>query len=159
MRPNQDFSIRKATLADAGEILRCLDQAFAPYRDAYTPLAFSDTVLSVETLAVRFTEMRILVAADNSGRVIGTIAYKIEGGEGHVRGMAVVPGRQGSEVAAVLLSQVESDLRDRHCSAVTLDTTKPLQRAIRFYERSGFRATGQTAPFFGMELIAYRKQL
>jgi N-acetylglutamate synthase-like GNAT family acetyltransferase len=157
MQPNQDFSIRKATLVDAEEILQCLDQAFAPYRDAYTPLAFSDTVLSLETLAVRFTEMQILVAVNNSGRVIGTIAYKIEGDEGHVRGMAVLPRHQGSEVAAALLANVESDLRDQHCSAITLDTTKPLQRAIRFYERSGFRATGQTDPFFGMELVAYRK--
>jgi ribosomal protein S18 acetylase RimI-like enzyme len=154
-----EHQIRKATQADAEGILRCLEQAFALYRDSYTPLSFEDTVLTRETLAVRFTEMEILVAAENSGQVIGTIAYKVEGREGHVRGMAVLPEHQGSGVAEGLLSQVESELRDLHCSAITLDTTKPLRRAIRFYEKHGFRATGEIAPFFGMELLAYRKQL
>ena len=39
------FRIRKARLEDAGEILECLAQAFAPYRGSYTPAAFADTVL------------------------------------------------------------------------------------------------------------------
>jgi ribosomal protein S18 acetylase RimI-like enzyme len=159
MRSNKRFTARKATLSDAWGILRCLEQAFAPYHDSYTPLAFTDTVLTEKTLRVRFTQMEILVAADDSGRVIGTVAYKVEGGEGHVRGMAVLPGHQGSGVATVLLRQVESNLRDLQCSAITLDTTEPLQPAIRFYERNGFRATGQISQFFGMKLFAYRKQL
>jgi hypothetical protein len=58
------------------EILRCLEDAFAPYRDSYTPSHFADTVLTEQTLRVRFTEMEILVAAHDSGRVIGTIAYE-----------------------------------------------------------------------------------
>jgi ribosomal protein S18 acetylase RimI-like enzyme len=159
MRSNKKFSARKATLADAGGILRCLEQAFAPYHDSYTPLAFTHTVLTEETLRLRFTQMEILAAADDSDRVIGTVAYKVEGDEGHVRGMAVLPGHQGSGVASVLLRQLESNLRDLQCSAIILDTTEPLQRAIRFYERNGFRATGQISQFFGMELFAYRKQL
>jgi hypothetical protein len=34
-----------------------------------------------------------------------------------------------------------------------------LKRAIRFYERNGFRRTGEVSQFYGMELIAYRKAL
>lgn len=56
-----------------------------------------------------------------------------------------LPEHQGSGVAAGLLDQVESDLRDLNCRAMTLDTTKPLQRAIRFYERNGF-ALPEKAP-------------
>jgi hypothetical protein len=29
---------------------------------------------------------------------------------------------------------------------------------MRFYERNGFRRTEEVAAFFGMELLAYRKQ-
>ncbi|MGC1106847.1 MAG: GNAT family N-acetyltransferase [Candidatus Acidiferrales bacterium] len=154
------FSIRIAASHDAEEILQCLDQAFAPYRSSYTPGAFADTVLSREMLRKRFIEMTVLVAVDFSGCVIGTIAYKVqENGEGHLRGMAVRPEWHGSEVAKKLLEQSESDLRDLHCKAITLDTTKPLQRAIRFYEKNGFRATGEVASFFRMELFAYRKEI
>ena len=62
-------------------------------------------------------------------------------------------------MARLLLDRVESDLRDLGCSAVTLDTTAPLERAIRFYERNGFRSTGQVGSFFGMPLFEYRKDI
>jgi len=42
---------------------------------------------------------------------------------------------------------------------VTLDTTRPLERAIRFYERCGYRATGVVRDFFGMPLFEYAKDL
>lgn len=154
-----NLSIRKATLGDSEGILECLREAFEPYRGSYTPLAFSDTVLSPETLRTRLAEMQILVAIDNSGRVLGTIAYRLTKDEGHIRGMAVRPELHGSGVGEGLLHQVESELRALHCATITLDTTRPLRRAIRFYERNGFRATGKIAGFFGMDLLVYRKDL
>jgi N-acetylglutamate synthase-like GNAT family acetyltransferase len=154
------FSIRKATTQDAEGILQCLKQAFAPYRDSYTTDGFKDTVLTKAMLRKRFTEMAILVAVDLSRHVIGTIAYKVEDhGKGHLRGMAVLPEWHGSEVAKELLEQAESELRDLQCTAITLDTTRPLQRAIHFYEKHGFHATGEVNSFFGMELFAYRKEI
>jgi ribosomal protein S18 acetylase RimI-like enzyme len=153
----KEFSIRRATLADSEQVLHCLQEAFEPYRKNYTELAYIDTVLTPETLRTRLSEMQILVAADIANRVIGTIAYKVSNGEGHIRGMAVLPKYQGSGLAAALLTQAESDLRELQCRTVTLDTTSPLKRAIRFYERNGFRWTGEVTAFFGMELFAYRK--
>lgn len=154
------FRIRKARLEDAGEILECLAQAFARYRGSYTPAAFADTVLAQGTLRQRFQEMTVLVAVDRSGAVLGTIAYKVaESGHGHVRGMAVRPAWQGSGVAKSLLDRAESDLRKLRCHIMTLSTTKPLQRAIRFYESNGFRATGEVSLFFGMDLLSYRKDI
>ena len=159
MKTEKEVSVRRATLHDAEEILKCLGEAFAPYRDSYTPEAFADTVRTEETIGRRFAEMRILVAADSSGRVLGTIAYKAENSEGHLRGMAVRPEWHGSGVAQRLFDQAESDLRELHCRTITLDTTRPLRRAVRFYERNGFRATGKVASFFGMDLFAYRKEI
>jgi ribosomal protein S18 acetylase RimI-like enzyme len=157
---NQDFSIRKATLRDGDEILQCLRQAFAPYRRDYATEAFADTVLTPETLRLRLAEMTILIAASGSGHVMGTIAYKLaESGEAHIRGMAVLPELHGSPVAKALLARAEADLRDLGCRVVTLHTTRPLARAIRFYEKNGFRATGEVSSFFGMDLFAYRKEI
>lgn len=42
---------------------------------------------------------------------------------------------------------------------LTLDTTRPLERAIAFYERRGYRPTGIVGDFYGMELIEYEKML
>ena len=155
-----NFTVRKATSADEAQILECLALAFAPHKESYTPQAFADTILSPETLRQRANDMTLLVAADASGRVVGTVAYKImEGIRGHIRGMAVRPECHGSGVARTLLDAVVSDLRALGCQVVTLNTTQPLQRAMRFYENYGFRPTGDKRSFFGMDLFLYRKAL
>jgi len=155
------FTIRRATLEDARAILACLHSAFEDYREAYTSGAFVDTVLTPETLEQRLVQMRIFVAAlDTSNQVIGTIACQaVSREEGHIRGMAVLPRWQGGGVAAELLRAAETALRHNKCAYVTLDTTAPLMRAIRFYEKNGYRRTGKITDFFGMPLYEYRKSL
>jgi hypothetical protein len=54
------FSVRKAFIADAVQILDCLKEAFAPFRDAYTPEAFLDTVLTPAALEQRLKIMPCL---------------------------------------------------------------------------------------------------
>jgi N-acetylglutamate synthase-like GNAT family acetyltransferase len=154
------ISIRRATPADAPGILDCLREAFAEYREAYTPAAFRDTVVTPEVLQNRLVTMCVLVAASVSGEIAGTVACNVLGlGEGHVRGMAVRPLWHGADVADKLIQAVESELRSLGCTRLTLDTTLPLQRAARFYEKHGFGRSGRTADFFGMELVEYVKDL
>ena len=154
------FAIRNATHKDCAGILECLRLAFAPYRESYTPEAYLDTVLTPETFRHRLSDMSVFVATGTSGEVVGTIACKIlEGGEGHLRGMAVHPEWQGSGVSTCLLERAEDELRKAGCRTVTLDTTEPLKRATRFYERNGFQRTGKIGCFFGMPLFEYSKSL
>jgi L-methionine (R)-S-oxide reductase len=152
------FAIRRATIDDSAGILECLASAFAPFRESYTPEGFLDTVLSPDTVQQRLQDMDIFVAVRTDGSVIGTIACKVEHeGEGHLRGMAVRPEWQGSSVAAELLARAEQELRNARCSTITLDTTQPLRKAVRFYEKHGFQPTGRVGDFFGMPLFEYRK--
>jgi hypothetical protein len=67
--------IRRATAADLPAVLHCLRAAFAPYEKRYTPAAFEDTVMTAESAARRIREMTVLVAVDEAGAVIGTIAF------------------------------------------------------------------------------------
>jgi len=145
---------------DAPAILRCLRVAFEPYRTSYTPEAFTDTVLTLETVLHRLSSMCIFVAADEAGDIIGTIACAVmDGDEGHLRGMAVLPDWQGRGIAERLLQTAEAELAGRKCERVTLDTTEPLLRAMRFYEKHGYRRSGKVADFFGMPLHEYVKDL
>ncbi len=152
------ISIRQATIRDAPGILACLLAAFEPYRAQYTPEGFRDTTLDAEALRRRLAAMTVLVAAEHH-EVVGTVAYSLEGTEGHLRGMAVRPDRQGSDLAAGLLSRAEADLRARGCTRVTLGTTEPLLRAVRFYRKRGFEPTGRVSDFFGMRLHEYARRL
>jgi GNAT superfamily N-acetyltransferase len=150
--------IRKAEAADSAAISGCLEAAFARYRDQYTPGAYADTVPDAEGVRGRMREMSVLVAVFN-GTVVGTLAYMVDGSEGHLRGMAVLPEWQGTGVASDLLAVVESELQRGGCEAITLDTTEPLRLAIRFYQRHGYSRSGRAADFFGMPLYEYRKLL
>jgi N-acetylglutamate synthase-like GNAT family acetyltransferase len=152
--------IRFATLEDRAGILECLSLAFAPYRSRYTADAFSNTVLTPETVHRRMSDMTVFVAESAEGKIIGTIACQLVTGEaGHVRGMGVRPEWQGASIAQQLLDRAEQELRGLGCSTVTLDTTEPLDRAMHFYEKHGFTRTGRVRAFFGMPLIEYRKLL
>jgi GNAT superfamily N-acetyltransferase len=158
--PEQPFAIRNGTYEDCAAILECLRAAFAPYRESYSPEAFLDTILTPEAFRHRLSEMSVVVATSKSGEVVGTIAYKaLQGGEGHLRGMAVRPEWHGTGLSTSLLETAEHELRKAGCKAITLDTTEPLNRAIRFYEKNGFRPTGKIGCFFGMPLFEYSKRI
>jgi len=157
---SSDFHIRRATENDATGILHCLRMAFEAYRNSYTPGAFHDTVLSQEAFQQRLSSMRILIALEGDNQVVGTVSCMlVNSDEGHLRGMAVLPEWQGRGIAEKLLQSAEAELASRKCSRITLDTTEPLQRAMRFYERNGYRASGKITDFFGMPLHGYVKEL
>ena len=154
------FTIRRAAPSDSAGILACLRAAFAPYQGSYTPSGYEDTILTAETLRGRFEFMSIFIAVSEAGEIVGTIGCNPVGGEdGHLRGMAVLAEWQGTGVGDSLLESAENELRALGCRRVTLDTTAPLRRAIRFYEKHGYRATGNVADFFGMPLYEYAKPL
>jgi len=153
------FEIRLANEEDSTGILRCLSEAFEPYRKLYTTEAFADTVLNPESLRARMKTMHVIVAVAN-GEVIGTVAgSKSQVGEGHLRGMAVLPQYKDSGIAAELLAAIEAWLRGRGCTRVTLDTTKPLLAAMKFYEKHGYARSSRVSDFFGMQLIEYAKEI
>jgi [ribosomal protein S18]-alanine N-acetyltransferase len=106
----------------------------------------------------RIREMCLFVAVAD-GKIVGTIGCKANSNEGHLRGMAVIPEWQGTQVASALLEAAEAELRRAGCTFVTLDTTRPLARAIRFYQRHGYGASGRVSDFFGMLLFGYAKRL
>jgi GNAT superfamily N-acetyltransferase len=153
-------TVRKAAAGDSTAILGCLREAFVPYRDSYTAAAYSDTVLTPESVGQRLAGMTVFVAVNESAEVVGTIGCRVtDERDGHIRGLAVRPGWHGSGVAAQLLGHAEDELLYLGCSRVTLETTAPLSRALRFYAKHGFRPSGETADFYGMPLIEYCKLL
>ena len=154
------ISIRRARLSDTEGILSCLREAFEPFRELYTREGFLDTVLTLETIRERMAEMTIFVAVNGDSEIVGTVACGVvTPEEGHIRGMAVRPAWHGHGIAQQLLDAAEAELRRSNRRCVTLDTTEPLKRAIRFYEKNGFRPTGKIADFFGMRLFEYEKSL
>ena len=157
----KECKIRLAENQDAKEIHKVILSTFEEYRHYYTPEGFADTVMSEETTIERMKEMSIYVAVDQEGLIIGTIGWqKVSNDEGHIRGMAVIPERQGkTSPAATLLKTVEDEARSKGCNILTLDTTKVLIIAQNFYKKHGFKETGKTGNFFGSIIYEYAKKI
>ncbi len=151
--------IREAQIEEAEAISACLNAAFEPFRSQYTPGAFDDTVPAPGAIRQRMVHMKVYVAIASEEEIVGTIASGMQGEEGHLRGMAILPRWQGRGIAEQLLNTVENDLLAAGCKRVTLDTTAPLERAIRFYRKNGLVPTGGVTEFFGMPLYEYAKSL
>jgi N-acetylglutamate synthase-like GNAT family acetyltransferase len=159
---HRDYKIRLATNLDIKEIQKILLLAFEEYRDFYTPEAFTDTILSdYETAKERLKQMKVYVAVDHNGNIIGTIGWqKINIEEGHIRGMAVHPKVQGmNSPATSLLQCVEDEARSEGHIIMTLDTTEILQRAQKFYKKNGYKKTGKTTKWLGHIIIEFAKKL
>ena len=153
------ITVRRAREIDAGNVSACLEAAFELYRPQYTCLAYEATVLTADDVRERMKEMAVYVASVPDVDVVATLSSSIHGKQGHLRGMAVLPGWQGHFIADHLLRVVEDDLAAAGCTSVTLGTTLPLERAIRFYRRNGFMPSGQVTDFHGMPLQEYGKRL
>lgn len=157
--PSDEVRVRRAVPDDVPAIHGCLLAAFEPYRSRYTEGAFADTVPDPEGIRHRVRSMAVFVVVA-AGEVVGTIGGHEESeGSAHIRGMAVLPGWHGRGVAAALLREVEGELRRRGCRRVNLHTTRPLERAARFYEKNGYARTGRIEDFFGMDIIEFAKDL
>jgi GNAT superfamily N-acetyltransferase len=156
---NRVIDLCVARANDADEITRCLAAAFRPFRSQYTAGAYRDTVLSPKSIRHRIATMTVYVAVATDGKIIGTLSASISNNEGHLRGMAVRPDWQGHGIAGRLLKAAEDDMRAAGCTRVTLNTTLPLQRAIRFYQKNGYIPTCRITDFYGTPLHEYAKQL
>ena len=119
MGSQKEIAIRTATQEDSAGILRCLREAFEPYRKAYSPAAFLDTVLTSDTLVTRLHTMTIFVAAATEREIVGTIACRrVSESQGHLRGMAVLPTWHGKGIAQLLLETVLREISAWGCGDV-----------------------------------------
>ena len=93
-------------------------------------------------------------------RVVGTVAAVPRGPELYVRSMAVVPSARGQRAGESLLKRVEEFASAHGYERLTLTTTPFLSRAIRLYERAGFRPSGRgPLKLFGTPLFEMVKDL
>jgi putative acetyltransferase len=86
------------------------------------------------------------VAMDDEGRPVGTAGLVLtDRGLGEVRKLFVLPDVRGRGVGRALLDAVLAAARERGLERLQLVTRGRYDRAIRLYERVGFRRVGQAA--------------
>ena len=133
--------------------------SFVEFRSLYTEEAFLATTPSSEQLADRMREGPIWVATTGENKV-GTVSAVVRNEDLYIRGMAVLPAARGLRLGELLLNQVDEFARRQNCKRLMLSTTPFLLRAIRLYERAGFKRTDDCPhDLFGTPLFTMTKNL
>lgn len=154
MSGGSKFSFRRAALDDVQRLLAHVHSAYRgdPSRKGWTTEA---DLLDGQRTDLR--ELNELVSGDGAQlwileegeQLLGTIALKREPhGVVHLGMIAVNPELQGKGAGRVLLERAEQVVRERAWGA-RLEMTVIGQRTelIAWYERRGFRVTGEQRPF------------
>jgi putative acetyltransferase len=152
-----DIQIRLAAPDDAEVIASVLRESFAEYRASYTDEAFAATTPASEQVRSRMDEGPVWVTV-RGGVVVGTVSVVPRGESLYVRGMGVLPAARGQRVGEELLQRVEEFAAARGHGRLYLSTTPFLSRAIRLYERAGYRRTEEGPhELFGTPLFTMEK--
>jgi ribosomal protein S18 acetylase RimI-like enzyme len=154
-----DIQIRMAVPDDVSHIASVLHASFLEYLSAYTDEAFAATVPTKSQIRSRMSEGPTWVALCN-GVIVGTVSAVPQDESLYIRSMAVLPTARGQKIGELLLKRIEDFSSAHGYKRLTLSTTPFLTRAIRLYERFGFRRSNEgPSDLFGTPLFTMAKSL
>jgi ribosomal protein S18 acetylase RimI-like enzyme len=134
---DSDTMTRLAWAVDSEPIAAVLKEAFARFRDDYTPEALQYVTPGAKEIAGRFAEGPVWVT-ESGGCIVGTVSVVREPDRLHIRSMAVLPTAQGRGVGGQLLNTVERYAVENDIDTLFLYTTHFSSDAVRLYEKHGF---------------------
>ena len=145
---------RLATPADVAAIRALVESAYRgdSARRGWTheaDLLGGERTSAAEVAAQVGTPGHHMIVAQAHGVIIGTVAITARPPDGCYLGMlAVLPDRQAGGLGRQLIAAAEAEARLRF-GAVTMEMTVIQRRPelIAFYERRGYRRTGEIRPF------------
>ena len=146
--PLDGVVVRRATTSDAPQVS---EVHVASWRRGYSGLLPADYLARLRPsdrveewqrlLQLDDDGFRVFVA-ERDGRILGLGATARSGDAervGEIAQLYVHPDVWGSGVGDQLLLELEDDLRSRGCDAALLEVAASNVRAVRFYERHGWR--------------------
>ena len=142
-----------------GTVAALLLESFVEYEPLDTPGGFAATAITIEQIIARIGEGPVWVCLREQ-EIVGTVSVVAKPESPYICGMAVLPRARGERIGALLLTQIEAFARTEGCSRLFLSTTPFLDRAIRLYERFGFRrSSAGPHELFGTPLFTMERQL
>lgn len=100
-------------------------------------LGRSDTPEEIQKKIARDPDL-FLVAAEEDGRIIGTVIGGYDGRRGLLYHLAVAASFRGRGIGSRLMDEIESRLRAKGCIRCYLMVLADNDEAIRYYEKHGW---------------------
>jgi len=153
-----ELQMRIATFDDARAIHEIIAEAFEPYKKYYTKEAYNATVVSIAKIEKRLRKREVLVATHDN-KIVGTASIRIEGKNIHISSMAVKPDYQGKGVGLQILREINELAIRKKCKTISLECFYPLRKAIKLYEKFGFKKTGKIRNYYGIKIFGMLKEI
>ena len=148
-----DLAIRLATPADVPALHRLIEGAYRgdSARRGWTHEA--DLLGGQRTDEAALREMladaaQRLLAAEQAGALVGCVSLRdLPDGGAHLGLLTVDPARQAGGLGRRLLEAAEEDARARGAGRMEMTVIARRSELIAWYERRGYRLTGERRPF------------
>jgi len=157
---NKKLVFRRAKMNEIDEIHNILLNSFEPYRKYFTEEGFSSAVLSIEEIKKRIKNyiFKVYVVIIDK-KIVGTASILPQDDRYYLRSMAVDPNYQNKGIGLFILENISNVAEKENIRKISLESFKPLYKAIGFYEKYGFKKTGITKDLCGNEIFEMIKQL
>lgn len=88
-----------------------------------------------------------LLTYKKAGQLLGCVYLDVQGDELYLGMLTVSPEAQANGIGKQLLAAADQIAIDRQCRVISITVIPQRHELVAFYERRGYRATGETEPF------------
>jgi GNAT superfamily N-acetyltransferase len=147
------MSITKATLVDVPELNILINSAYrgeTSKKGWTTEANLLDGIrIDESTLISYFRDPNIIILknTDETGKITGTVYLEVRRPKLYVGMFSVSPLLQGKGVGRDLLLAAETYAKQLNCHTLTITVISIRHELISWYERRGFKATGEIQSF------------
>jgi GNAT superfamily N-acetyltransferase len=147
------FHLATATLADAPRLTRLVNSAYRgdSSRQGWTTEAHLLGGQRIDEEGIRemlaVPEAAMLLCLDPKQELMGSFYAHPTGSKVYLGMLAVDPAGQGQGVGKFLIKAAEDYGRQHGCAVSKMTVISVRPELIAFYERQGYRQTGETEPF------------
>ena len=130
-----NYKIKKASVADAAEILKLQHTAYQSEAVLYNDYSIQPLIQTLEELEQEFNNSVVLKAVSDGG-IIGSVRGCVKNGTSHIGKLIVKPECQNQGVGKALLIVLESEFQ---CNRYELFTGHKSVKNLTLYEKLGYR--------------------
>jgi ribosomal protein S18 acetylase RimI-like enzyme len=145
--------ITKATIADVPELNFLVNDAYRGENSkkgwATEAHLLEGSRIDEETLRDYFKDPNIILLkyTDENGKIVGCIYLEARGEKLYVGMASVSPLLQAGGIGRSLLEAAEEQAKQLGCNTLTMTVISIRHQLIAWYERRGYKVTGEILPF------------
>jgi ribosomal protein S18 acetylase RimI-like enzyme len=152
--------IRTAATADIPELVDLVNKAYRGdggwTNESHLIGGPRTTSEDVEGL-LRQTKSVILLGLDQEG-IAGCVYLEKENQKLYLGMLSVAPERQGAGIGKRMMESALEYAREQQCTAIRITVISVREELIAWYERQGFRRTGELEPFHAGDRFGTQKR-